>query len=95
MSEPAVNPNELPRGNRCLTLKEVARYLRVSVGRVKGWIDSGELQAFDRRDPRCFRSALAITPDALARFIARREAMRAPAPQPKKRQKLWTTDFCA
>lgn len=80
---------------RSLTVNEVARRYRVSWGRVKGWIDRGELAAVNVRDPGCGRACFVVTPEALAEFEKRRSAAKPAAPKPKRRKKTGVVDLLA
>lgn len=67
---------------RCLKVKEVACYLRVSTDKVRRWIYTGELRAFNTAD-KGKKVRYVVSLDAIAEF----EAVRAVAkPQPRPRR---------
>ncbi len=69
---------------RGLTPRELARQLRVSPERVRGWILRGELQAVNTADPG-ERPRWVILPDQLAAFLGARQAK--PPVKPARRRR--------
>jgi excisionase family DNA binding protein len=80
-----VAPADTALSLRCLTVPEVARYLRMSRDRVRDLIRRGELRAIDTAPTRCGRPRWIITPEALAEWERRRTA--GPQPKPVRRRK--------
>jgi hypothetical protein len=71
------------------TVRETARYLRVSRSRIIGWIKAGILGALDVASNRCGRSRYIILPHHLSEFEMRRSAaMPKKAPRQKKQRTL-------
>jgi excisionase family DNA binding protein len=62
-----------------LTIRDVARRLRVGEDKVRTWVRRGELSAVNVASSLCGRPQLRITPEALAAF----EKGRAAGPPPK------------
>jgi hypothetical protein len=77
---------------RGYTPRELARLLRVSPDRVRGWIMAGELQALDTSRHRCGRPRYVVLPQHLAEFVRRRQAGPAPAP-PRRRKRTQEVDY--
>ena len=67
------------------TPNELARLLRVSPDRIRGWIKSGELSAIDTATIRCGRPRYVVLPHHLAEFERRRAA--SPPPKPARRRR--------
>jgi hypothetical protein len=59
---------------RGLTVADVARRYRVSPDKVRGWIRSGELAAVNTAPSLCAKPRYVVTPEALERFEAGRQA---------------------
>jgi hypothetical protein len=57
-----------------LTPNELAKLLRVSPDRVRGWIVSGQLQAINVADHTCGKPRYVVLPHHLAAFEQRRNA---------------------
>jgi hypothetical protein len=74
--------NVLPRG---VTPRELARILRVSPDRVRGWIASGELGAVNTARTRCGKPRFVVLPHHLAEWERRRQT--GPPPKPTRRRK--------
>jgi hypothetical protein len=72
-----------PTQARGLTVREVARYLRVGADRVRSWIRAGELHALNTAPAKCRRPRLVVLPHHLAEWERTRRAA-APAPKPPK-----------
>lgn len=68
-----------------LTVKEVARYLRVSPDKVRGWIKSGHMAACNMSESACGKPRFVVLPHHLAEFERQRSA--APPPKPPRRRK--------
>ncbi len=62
-----------------LTIADVARRYRVKRGKVRAWINRGELRAINTALEPCSKERWVILPDALAEF----ERRRASGPLPK------------
>ncbi len=69
-----------------MTPRELARLLRVSPDRVRGWIVAGELGAIDTARRRCGRPRYVILPEHLAEFVRRRHAA-PPRTLPRRRRR--------
>jgi hypothetical protein len=67
------------------TPRELARLLRVSPDRVRGWIARGELQAINTATTRCGRPRYVVLPHHLAAFERGHTA--APPTQPSRRRR--------
>jgi excisionase family DNA binding protein len=80
---------------RGYTPAELARLLRVSADRIRGWIKSGELGALDTALHRCGKPRYVILPHHLAEFERRRcAATPAAKPSPRrKRQAVGQVDY--
>lgn len=66
----------------CLSSRQVARYLRVGLSKVLGWIRTGDLHAVDVGRPG--RAQYRILPDALSAFLEGRNASK-PRSKPRRR----------
>src|SRR5262249_54717748 len=72
---------------RGYTPAELARLLRVSPDRIRGWIKAGELGAIDTARLRCGRPRYVILPRHLEEFERRRRAATtATKPTPRRRR---------
>ena len=69
-----------------LTPNELARVLRVSPDRVRGWIRSGELAAINTAGTRCGRPRFVVLPHHLAEFEHGRLAADPPKPKARRRR---------
>jgi excisionase family DNA binding protein len=76
---------------RGLTVREVARYLRLGRDRVRAMIAAGELGAVDTA-PRGRRPRLLVLPHHLAEWERSRSAA-VPPPPPKRRRRLGVKDY--
>jgi excisionase family DNA binding protein len=74
------NPPEAPAR---LTVPEVARLLRVSEDKVRGWIERGELRAVNCAARAGGRPRWRVSREALAEF----ERLRSPRPTPTPRRR--------
>jgi hypothetical protein len=63
-----------------------AHRYRIGEGKVRGWIDRGELRAINTATVLCGRPQWVITPEALAEFERRRAGGPAPKPPRRRRQ---------
>lgn len=81
-------PEPIGRG---WTPNELARLLRVSPDRVRGWIVRGELQALNTAATRCGRPRYVVLPHHLAAFEQGRRASE-PAP-PRRRRRRPAKDY--
>jgi hypothetical protein len=79
----AADPTPTPRG---FTVRETARYFRVSPEKIRNWIAKGELLAVNTADPLAAKPRLVVTADAVARFERARQAAR-PEPPPRRRKR--------
>jgi hypothetical protein len=69
------------------TPRQLSRYLRVSVERVRGWIERGELGAINTAPTRCGRPRYIILPHHLEEFErGRRVATAAETPRRRRRE---------
>jgi excisionase family DNA binding protein len=68
-----------------LTVREVARRLRVSPEKVRNWIKTGRLGAINTSEARCGKPRFVVLPEHLAAFERQRSA--GPPPKPLRRQK--------
>lgn len=75
-----------------LTVAEVARRLRVGVGKVRTWIGRGELKAINTASVLCGRPRWVVTVDALAEF-ERRRTTTPPTPKPTRRRRTTAVDY--
>ena len=71
--------------DRGLTPNELAKVLRVSPDRIRGWIASGELPALNVAPVLCGKPRFIILPHHLAQFEEKRRA--GPAPKVKRRRR--------
>lgn len=76
-----------------LTVADVAKRLRVSPDKIRGWIKRGELAALNVANQHCGRPRFVITVEALAAFEQSRSAATPSAPKPKRRRKTTQIDF--
>jgi hypothetical protein len=81
-----------PTAVRGYTPNELARLLRVSPDRVRGWIMSGELQALNTATVCCGKPRYVILPYHLAAFEQSRRASEPPRP-PRKRRRPAAVDY--
>ena len=72
-----------------LTVRDVARRLRVGEDKVRGWIKRGELSAINVASSLCGKPQLRVTAEALAAF--ERGRMAGPPPKPVRRRRRPTT----
>jgi excisionase family DNA binding protein len=79
-----------PFPNRGLSVREVAKYLRISPDRVRAMIARGELQALDMGTPQ--RPRLVVLPEFLAAF-GRRHRATTPQPAPRRRRAVVAVDY--
>ncbi len=70
---------------RGITVADIAARYRVGEDKVRGWIRRGELAAINTGTVLCGRPRYVVTPEALAKFEARRSA--APPPKPRRPQR--------
>lgn len=81
----------MDNGGRGLTVEDLAKRFRVSPDKVRGWIRSGKLRAFDRSDGGG-RPKWVVTPEALAEF-ERGRTSRGPEPKPARRKRTAGRDY--
>ena len=74
---------DIPRG---YTTADLAKRYRVSVDKVRAWINRGELAAVNTATALCGRPRWVIPPEALAAFEQRRAGGPAPKPQRRRRR---------
>jgi hypothetical protein len=79
-------------GERGMTPNELARVLRVSADRIRGWIVSGELPALNTASARCGRPRYVVLPHHLAEFERARQAA-APKLPPRRKKKNYEIDY--
>jgi excisionase family DNA binding protein len=72
-----------PRGH---TVRELAKVLRVSPDKVRGWIARGELGAINTAAARCGKPRYVILPHHLAEFEGRHAAAQPAEPVRRKRR---------
>jgi excisionase family DNA binding protein len=80
----AMRTNDVPPAG--MTVREVARHLRVSPDRVRAWIRSGAMGAINTSETRCGRPRFVVLPHHLADFERGRAAATVP-PKPARRRK--------
>lgn len=80
-----------PSGNGW-TVREFARYSRVSPDRVRGWIRNGELGAVNTSSTRCGRPRWIILPHHVTLWEAAHAAV-PPSPTPQRRKRAAIVDF--
>jgi excisionase family DNA binding protein len=68
-----------------LTVADIAKLLRVSPDKVRGWIKRGELGAINTNSARCRKPRFVVLPHQLAEF--ERSHTAAPPPKPVRRRK--------
>ena len=78
---------------RGMTPRETARYLRVGIDRVRGWISCGELTALDVSDRRTGPRRYVVLPEHLEAFARRRAAVTTPAPTPRRKRRTAAVDY--
>jgi hypothetical protein len=83
-----VSPADTPTISAGLTVREVARRLRVSPDKVRTWVAKGELAAVNTAAALCGKPRWVVLPDSLQAF----ERLRAggPPPRPARRRKRTT-----
>ena len=74
------------------TVAEVAKRLRVSPDKVRGWINAGQLAAVNTAAALCGKPRWVVLPEALAEFEKRRRSGPAPKP-PRRRRSKCLIDF--
>jgi hypothetical protein len=89
-AEPATDSDAARRG---YTVRDVARRYRVAEDKVRGWIRRGELAAVNTAAVLCGKPRWVITPEALARFEAGRQAQTPPRPAPRRRRAPQMIDY--
>ncbi len=72
---------------QALTVPEVAKQIRVAPGKVRTWIDSGELVAANVASAGSSRPIWRIAADDLAAFLQSRSAVRQSAPTVTRRKR--------
>jgi hypothetical protein len=85
MQPPADMALSLPA--RGLTVKEVARYLRVSPDKVRTWIKSGRMAACNTSEAACGKPRFIVLPHQLAEWERQRSAGPPPKPAPRRRRR--------
>jgi hypothetical protein len=75
------------------TPNELARLLRVSPDRIRGWIQSGQLGAIDTAARRCGKRRYVILPEHLSAFVRARSAGPPAKPAPRRRRAVGQIDF--
>jgi transposase-like protein len=80
----------LPRG---YTVRDVARRYRVSPDKVRAWVRRGELRAINTSPVLCGKPRWVITPEALERFEAARQAPAPPKSAPRRKRTTGTDYF--
>jgi hypothetical protein len=75
----------LVEANRALTVREVARLLRISKDRVRSMIVRGELGAVNTAPARCGKPRFVVLPHHLAAFEQSRKA--GPTPKATRRKR--------
>jgi excisionase family DNA binding protein len=71
---------------RGLTSDEVAKRLRVSPDKVRGWIKAGALKAINTASARCRKPRFVVTPESLAEFERKHSAAEPPKPNRARRR---------
>lgn len=69
------------------TVADFARRYRVGTGKVRGWIDRGELRAINTAALACGRPRWVIPVDSIEEFERRRAAAPPPKPKPARRKR--------
>jgi hypothetical protein len=87
---PPEQPHAPPRG---FTVADIARRHRVGEDKVRRWIRLGELAAINTADVMCGKPRWVITPEALERFEAGRQAQAPPKPAPQRRRAEAMVDY--
>lgn len=80
-------------GDRGYTPRELARLLRVSPDKVRGWILRGELSAINTASALCGKPRFVVLPEQLAAWQQERQAARPAQPQRRKRRTAGTIDY--
>lgn len=75
-----------------LTVRDVARRLRVGEDKVRTWIRNGEIRAINTARSLCARPRWVVPREALERFEQRRAGVPPPTP-PRRRRRPATTDY--
>jgi transposase len=78
---------------RGLTPNELAKLLRVSPDRIRGWIRTGQLRALNVASTRSGRPRFIVLPDYLREFEQRQQVSVPAKPAPKRRRKPAEKDF--
>src|SRR6516225_3066673 len=75
-----------------MTVREVARYLRVSPDKVRSWIKAGRIGAINTSEAKCAKPRFIILPRHLEEFERKQSA--GPMPKPaRRRRRIGITDF--
>jgi hypothetical protein len=80
-----------PEAGRGWTPNELARLIRVSPDRVRGWIKAGLLGAVDTSAVRCGKPRYVVLPHHLAEWERQRSA--APPPKPRRKKRTQMVDY--
>jgi hypothetical protein len=78
---------------RGMTVAELARFLRVSPDKIRGWISCGELGALNTATARCGKPRYVILPHHLSAFERGHQA--ADPPKPSRRRLKPVKDYFA
>ena len=89
----AADPVERDGSHRGYTTREVAKLLRVSPDRVRGWIMRGELIAVNTAPIRCGKPRYVILPHHLDEFVRSRQAAAPAAPVRRRRRQAALVDY--
>lgn len=86
-------PGGLAEYRRGFTPRELAKVLRVSPERVRGWIQSGELRALNLASARCRKPRYVILPHHLAEFERGRRICPLAKPGPRRKRHQAMIDY--
>jgi hypothetical protein len=88
-----VPPSDTIRPPAGYTPSELAVRWRISREKVLGWIHNGQLAAINTSRTMCGKPRFLVTPEALARFEANRQAVTPPKACPRRRKPRAIIDF--
>lgn len=82
----------IPRSRGGMTVREVAKLLRVGCDRVRAWIRSGELPAINTAGRQCDKPRFIVLPSHISEFESKRR-VRPPAKTVRRRPRPHVEEF--
>jgi hypothetical protein len=86
---PAADTTLTPKNG--MSVREVARYLRVSPDKVRGWIKAGALKAINTASALCARPRFVVLPHHLEEW--ERGRLTVTPPKPKRKRRITKVDY--